>query len=282
MKIGQYEIHAIETCRFGLDGGAMFGVVPKNLWSKVYHPGDEQNRIPMAARLLLLKSDERTILIDTGNGNKLSDKLVSIYGIDTSEFSLEKGLNDCGVSALDITDVILTHLHFDHVGGATSINNGELVPTFQNATYYVQKEHYNWAMNPTEKDRASFMKENYEPLYMNGMLELIDGDGEILPSINAHCLHGHTKALQMITISDAITTLAFPADLMPTHSHVPVPYGMGYDNFPLTTIEEKKKWLPRMADEQWLICFEHDAFVPFGRIQATDKGFVCAEKIMTI
>jgi glyoxylase-like metal-dependent hydrolase (beta-lactamase superfamily II) len=279
MKLGKFQIDTIETGRFGLDGGAMFGVVPKNLWAKAYNPGDEQNRIPMAARCLLIQFDDKKILVDTGNGEKFGEKLAAIYGIDNSLYTLENSLLKAGVKSDDITDVILTHLHFDHTGGSTKFENNELIPTFKNAKYYVQKDHYTWAQNPKEKDRASFLKENWEPLFGNGMVELLDGEGEVFKGISVLLANGHTKALQMVKVSDGRETLLFPADLMPTSAHVPVPYGMGYDNFPLTTIEEKKKLLPQIAEEKWLVCFEHDAFTQAAYVQHTEKGFSKGEMV---
>lgn len=279
MQLGKFTITALETCRFGLDGGAMFGVVPKNLWSKVYHAGDEQNRIDMAARVLLVEWENKKVMVDTGNGNKMNEKLKNIYKIDNSLFSLDKALSERNLTPNDITDVILTHLHFDHAGGTTQFAGKEIAPVFPNAKFYVQKEQLAWARNASEKDRASFMAENYEPLVANGMIELLDGDGEVFPGISVHPIYGHTKAMQMIKITDEGQSLLFPADLMPTHAHVPVPYVMGYDNFPLTTIEEKKKWLPIAAEERWIICFEHDAFVEAGIVTDGEKGFSVTEKV---
>lgn len=279
MTIGPYQIHALETGRFALDGGAMFGVVPKNLWSRAYHPGDEQNRIPMAARLLLVRWADRIALVDTGNGTKLSEKQQSIYALDYSRWSLESSLAEHSLTAGDITDVILTHLHFDHVGGATVMDGSTAIPAFPNASYYVQKNHFDWAMNPSEKDRASFMRENYLPLVDAGVLNFTDGDTELFPGLSLQCFHGHTPFLQMIRISDEKMTLVFPADLMPTHAHIPIAYGMGYDNFPLTTIDEKKRVLPDAAEHEWIVVFEHDAIVPAGIVGRNEKGFHLARAV---
>lgn len=279
MKIGEYEIQTIDTGDFGLDGGAMFGVVPKNLWSKVYHPGDEQNRIPMAARCLLLTSAHKKILVDTGCGSKLSEKLQKIYNLDYSKHTLLDSLSAAGVQADEITDVILTHLHFDHAGGTTHHDNGQAVPSFPNAKYYVQKDHLDWARNPTEKDRASFFKDNWEPMIGAGMMEILDGNGEIYKGVSVEQFHGHTKALQMLKIHDDTTTLIFPADVFPTSAHIPVPFVMGYDNFPLTAMDEKRALLPRIVEEKWIVCFEHDAFLPAARIIAAEKGYTIGERI---
>ncbi|MBK9246862.1 MAG: MBL fold metallo-hydrolase [Ignavibacteria bacterium] len=277
MKIGEYTIECINTGAFGLDGGAMFGVVPKNLWSKAYNPGDEQNRIPMAARCLLLSSKDKKILVDTGCGTKLSEKLQKIYKLDNSEQTLLNSLKNKGVQADDITDVILTHLHFDHAGGATHLENGQAVPSFPNAKYYVQKDHLAWARNPTEKDRASFFMENWEPIVSSGMMEILDGNGEIYKGISVEQFNGHTKSLQMVKISDGSSTLIFPADLFPTSAHIPVPFIMGYDNYPLTAMNEKRTLLPKIVAENWVICYEHDAFIAASHVIETEKGYKIGE-----
>lgn len=279
MKFGSFDIEMLETGTFGLDGGAMFGVVPKNLWSKAYDPGDEENRIPMAARSLLIRTGERNILVDTGNGTKFAEKHAKIYKIDTSVHDMERSLARVGLLPSDITDVILTHLHFDHAGGATSLVDGKLVPSFPNARYYVQQYHYGWAQSPTEKDRASFVAENYEPLVAEGMLELVDGEGELFPGVSIKLAFGHTRALQLVRVQSEGQTLLAAADLFPTHAHIRVPFVMGYDNFPLTAMEEKRDILPRIAEERWLVCFGHDAFMQAAYISQTDKGYAVAEKV---
>ena len=176
MKIGKFDVQILDTGLFGLDGGSMFGVVPKELWSKRYHSGDTQNRIPLAARPMLVRYDDKKILIDTGIGNKIDDKFADIYDIDKSKSNVEIALSAYNIKSDDITDVILTHLHFDHVGGATKIENGEVIPTFKNAEYYVQEEQYKWALNPTFKDRASFIPDNYIPIFNNKKLNFIEGE----------------------------------------------------------------------------------------------------------
>ena len=279
MNIGKFTIDAVETCVFGLDGGAMFGVVPKALWSKAYHPGDELNRIPLSVRPLLVRWDDRIVLIDTGNGTKFKDKFAQIYAIDRDKSSIETALLKFGISANDITDVILTHLHFDHAGGGTTIKDGKIVPTFPNAKYYVQKNQLNWAIKPTDKDKASFVKDDYEPLIADGMLETIDGAWEIFPGISLIPLFGHTNSMQLVKISDSGQSLLYCADLSPTHAHINIPFVMGYDNNPLTTIEEKKKLLPQAYEEGWLIAYEHDAFMQASKIISTEKGFTAGEKV---
>ena len=278
MNIAGYNLHAIETGRFALDGGAMFGVIPKVLWSRS-NPSEDKNRIELALRTLLLKGDDRTILIDTGVGEKLDEKLNRIYSIDQTKMNLQNGLARHGVGFDDISDVILTHLHFDHTGGTTYIHNGEVKPTFPNATFYVQEEHWDWAMNPAEKDRASFMKENFESLEKYGQLKKLEGPGELFPGIEIMVMYGHTLGMQVVKINDAQTTLLYCADLMPTASHIPLPWVMAYDNNPLTTIEEKKRLLPQAAKENWVLFFEHDPFRAAGTVTETEKGFRLNEEI---
>lgn len=278
MNIGNLSLELLETGDFALDGGAMFGVVPKNLWEKAYHTPDEQNRIPMKARCLLVRGifngKERVILIDTGNGEKFPKKLADIYKIDTSRFRLDTSLARFGVAPSDVTDVILTHLHFDHAGGATRFDAiGKPIPTFPNATYHVQKEQLAWARNPADKDRASFFTSDFEPLAAEGMLNALDGEGELFTGISVKPLFGHTKAMQAVIIRTEAETVLFGADLFPTSAHVSVPYVMGYDNFPLTTIEEKKAILPQAAEENWTVVFEHDGFTQAAKILRTEKGF---------
>jgi glyoxylase-like metal-dependent hydrolase (beta-lactamase superfamily II) len=278
MKIGNYELHAIETGRFALDGGAMFGVVPRTLWEKS-NPPDEKNRIAMAARALLLVGESRRILIDVGNGSKYDEKFTSIYKFDTSQFSLIPSLMRLNLSPDDITDVILTHLHFDHAGGSTYRANGELRLTFPKARYYVQREHWLAANSPTERDRASFFPNDFVPLQRHGVLQLTDGEQEILPGISVRVLNGHTTALQCPVISDGTTTLFYCADLVPTASHVAVPWIMAYDLRPLVTLGEKRRILNQAVDEQWVLFFEHDPKIEAARLTRDNKGFVLDARV---
>ena len=213
MNIGPYTIDLLETCRFGLDGGAMFGVVPKTLWERAYAPADGKNRIPMAAKVLCIRGNDRCILVDTGNSPFMPPKLADIYGLDFSRFTIDGSLAKLGLRPADVTDVIFTHLHFDHAGGAM-LEDG--TARFANARHYVQREQYQWAAHPTEKDKASFVSSMYEPLAHAGCLELLDGPGEIFPGIDVLPLYGHSKAMQAVRIRDGATTLLFPADPMPT------------------------------------------------------------------
>lgn len=280
MKIGKFEILPVDGGLFSLDGGAMFGVIPKALWSKAYNQGDDINRIPLAARPLLIKFDNRNILIDTGNGTKFNDKFAEMYNIDKQSSDITLSLSALGVKSEEITDVIFTHLHFDHAGGATYKKDNEILPSFPNAKHYVQKEHLNWANYPSYKDKASFLKENWEPIQYAGMVELTDGPGSIIDKgIELIPVHGHTPAMQLVKISSEGSSLLFCADFCPTSAHLGTAYSMGYDNFPLTVIEEKQKLLPQLYEEGTILFFEHDAFTKAAKITQNKDKFIIGERI---
>ncbi len=279
MKVGNYEIFTVETGYVWLDGGAMFGVVPKVLWNKT-NPADDLNRIQLAMRTMVIQDETRTILVDAGVGYKLNEKLSKIYGVDHSDFDLVKGLKEKGIRPADITDVIVTHAHFDHIGGATYYHNGQLRLTFPRAKYYMQGEQWYWANHPSEKDRASFMPENFKPIEEAGRLVELDGPKELFPGIETLVMFGHTPGMQLPKISDGKTTILYCADLMPTASHIPLPYIMGYDNHPLTTLEEKKRILPRAVEENWILVFEHDPYRAACTVEMTDKGFRLKEEVL--
>jgi glyoxylase-like metal-dependent hydrolase (beta-lactamase superfamily II) len=279
MQIGEYQVTTLETGRFALDGGAMFGVVPKVIWQKK-HPADELNRIAMALRIVLLRSAERVILIDTGIGNKFSEKQEKMYGIDYSHSTLLGSLQAQGLSPEDVTDVILTHLHFDHAGGATRLREGQLEPTFANARHWVQRENWDWAQAPSEKDRASYLKENFEPLQAKGLLHLLEGPGDILPGIRARISQGHTTGQQLIEIYSESETAIYCADVIPMASHIAVPFVMGYDLRPLQTIAEKKEILQEALAQNWILIFEHDPELVACRVQQGEKGIVAGEPVV--
>jgi len=278
MRIGQYDLYIVETGRFALDGGAMFGVVPKTLWEK-RNPPDDRNRIALAARALLLKGGGRIVLIDVGLGTKFDEKLRSIYKVDMSGSDLVRSLAHHSVRPDQVTDVILTHLHFDHAGGATSVVEGRVVPTFPMATYWVQQRHWSAACAPTERDRASFFPEDFLPLREHGLLNFTDGEGEILSGISCRLVHGHTTALQCPLISDGKNAVFYCADLVPTVSHIALPWIMAYDLRPLVTLEEKRAILGTAADEGWIVCFEHDPGVAGARLERTEKGIVIGQRV---
>lgn len=257
MTIGPYRIVSLETGRFGLDGGAMFGVVPKTLWSKT-NPSDERNRIPLAMRALLILDEKRKILVDVGCGHKFSDKFKGIYRLDHSRFTLLGSLAAHGLGPEDITDVILTHFHFDHAGGATRYRNDRLELTFPSARHYIQRSQWERALNPSEKDRGSYMATDIEPFRDHARLTILEGPCELFPGLHLLISNGHTTGLQMVKIQDGDTTLFYCGDMMPTASHLPLPYLMGYDLYPLTTIEEKRHYLQQACEENWIIALEHD------------------------
>ena len=273
MKIGPYTIDPVETGTFALDGGAMFGVVPKPLWSRT-NPADERNRITLAARALLVRDGRRTILIDNGNGPKFTDKLRDIYRLEDSASNLLRSLKTLGVGPEQVTDVLLTHLHFDHAGGSTAVVNGRAVPAFPNARYHVQEAHWRQALNPTPKDRASFFPDDFLPLKEAGVLQFTDGEGEVFPGISVIVTNGHTSAQQLPLISDGKTTLLFSCDLFPTTAHIPLPYVMAYDLRPLVTMEEKRTVLERAAEGRWIVFFEHDPLTTACTVVRAEKGIV--------
>lgn len=277
MKIGKYDVHIVESGYFGLDGGAMFGIIPKPLWQKT-NPADDMNRIKLATRNLLLISDSKKILVDTGMGNKWDDKNSDIYAIDQETNSLGQSLSKINLKPEDITDVILTHLHFDHTGGSTFIKDGKPEPLFTNATYYVQKENYKWALNPSERDKGSYIKDNFVPLKEAGVLMQIEGEKQFDDEIDFIIVNGHTFGQQLLKLSDSANTFLYCCDLFPTSSHIPLPYVMGYDLQPLVTVAEKKKILKTALDEEWKLFFEHDPETAYATLQSTDKGIRIKEK----
>ncbi|MFN8006164.1 MAG: MBL fold metallo-hydrolase [Terriglobia bacterium] len=278
MKIGPYEIQLLETGHFRLDGGAMFGVVPKTLWSQA-HPSDEQNRIELALRALLVVFEDRKILVDVGGGDKYSAKQRDIFKWDYQEWDLKKALQGQGIHPEEITDVVLTHFHFDHAGGGTEFRNGRSDLTFPRAYYYIQEKHWEWALNPTDRDRGSFLKDDIEPFRNHPQLRIVSGEVELFPGFQLLLSNGHTPALQMVKIHAGDQTLFFCGDLVPTAAHLALPYIMGYDLFPLTTLEEKQRYLEQAAAENWIVVFEHDPLHSAVRIAAGNKWMEIREHV---
>lgn len=287
LKIGPYEAHPVPTGIFGLDGGAMFGTVPKVLWEKS-NPPDGKNRIAMEARGLLLKSPGCNVLIDCGNGQdflvkygeKLGTKFAEMYNIDGEGPSLQKSLAAQGLGFDDLHHVILTHLHFDHAGGGTTAVDGRLTPTFPKATYYLQKKNLETASHPNLREKASYFPANYQPLLDSGRLKLLEGDtANIIPGISVMVSNGHTQGQQIVKISDGTHTLLYCGDVVPTSSHVRVPWLMGYDLHPLMLMEEKQKFLGPAADEGWYLFFEHDPYCDAARIERQGSDFNVKERL---
>lgn len=270
--IGPYELHVVDAGRFKLDGGAMFGVVPKPLWERKI-TADDHNRILLAMRCLLLVGNERVILIDTGLGESFSKKFQEIYAVDYSESNLTKGLAQAGVSEEEVTDVVLTHLHFDHGGGCTRGQGPSAELVFPNAQIHLQRRQWEWANDPKAKDAASFLQDNLQPLADSGQLHLLDGPGTLYPGIELLVVNGHTRGQQLVKISGPEGVLVYVADLIPTTAHFPRLWNMAYDVAPLDTVEEKEDLLKKAYAGEWHLFFEHDAQTAVASVKQTDKGF---------
>lgn len=265
-------LYTIDTGYFKLDGGAMFGVVPRSIWNKL-NPADENNMCSWAMRSLLIEDGDRLILIDTGIGNKQDEKFFSHYylhGNANTDASLAKH----GFHRDDITDVFLTHLHFDHCGGAIERQGDKLVPAFKNAAYWSNQEHWEWATKPNDREKASFLKENILPIQESGQLKFIPREEGIPFSndVNIRFVFGHTDAMMLPQIRYKDKTIVFMADLLPSAGHLPIPYVMAYDMFPLTTLQEKKSFLQEAVEQQYILFFEHDPVTECCTVQMTEKG----------
>ncbi len=287
LEIAGYQIKAIRGGFFGLDGGAMFGTVPKILWEKT-NPADDHNRISMQTRLLLLISDAKKILVDTGmgsdfvakHGEKLGSKFAELYGVK-GETQIFSELARYGLTASDITDVILTHLHFDHAGGATRLLNDKLVPTFENAKYYLQEANFETATHPNVREKASYLPANWQALVDANKLIFLKGDTQnILPGVSVQVVNGHTTGQQIVWVEDAQNAIVYCADLIPMSTHVRLPWVMGYDLRPLDLIEEKRQILTRLADKKGYVYFEHDPYVDAAQVEASRDDFAVTEKFL--
>ena len=277
------KLYRIETGNFMLDGGAMFGVVPKALWERT-NPADEKNRIKMAARSLLIEDGDRLILIDTGMGNKQSDKFYGHYAL-WGNHTLDGSLKKAGFHRDDITDVFLTHLHFDHCGGAIHYTaQGVLEPAFKNARFWSHQNHWEWATNPNPREKASFLSENILPIDESGQLELLTGTQKQLKNtalgFDILLMDGHTEKQMLPLIEYQGKKIVFAADLIPTVGHLPIPYVMGYDTRPLLTLKEKGSFLTRAVEEDFLLFLEHDATNELISLEQTPKGVRCKESFL--
>jgi len=276
-QLGGWRIHAIQAGGQRLDGGAMFGVVPKTLWERRIAP-DERNRIQLGMRCLLIEHDIGPVLIDTGAGNKENDKFYDIYGIENrgapGPTRLEDGLRHIGFGVEDVVLVINSHLHFDHAGGNTTRDaNGAIRPTFPNARYVVQAGEYEYATHTNERTAGSYFPHNFVPLGESGLFDFVDGEREIIPGIRAVPTPGHTPHHQGLRIESKGERAFYIADLVPTTAHLPLPWIMGYDVEPLVTLETKRRILRCAVDEDWLVVFEHDAATAWSKIQHDGKSY---------
>lgn len=275
-----FKLTPIQTGYFKLDGGAMFGVVPKVMWQKL-NPPDEANLCTWSMRCMLIETDGRKILVDTGLGFKQDEKFRSHFHPHGDE-SLKKSLKKAGVNYSDITDVFLTHLHFDHVGGAvTRTPKGELIPTFENAIYWSNKAHYDWAFAPNPREKASFLKENFVPLQDAGILKMIPVQDNIewMPGIKIRFSYGHTEAMMILIIDTGENTVAYCADLLPSSFHTGLPYVMSYDIRPLVSMREKEAFLKEAVKNEWVLFLEHDPIYEAMTLMETDRGRIVNKKV---
>ena len=283
LTIGDLRCHAIQAGGQRLDGGAMFGVVPKPLWEKRI-PADERNRIQLGMRCLLIEHPDGLVLIDTGAGNKESAKFLDIYGIENAgeqgRTALEEGIKAAGHSTDSVDVVINTHLHFDHAGGNTFVDSGgEALPTFPNAEYFVQRGEYDYATHTNERTAASYFDRNYVPIERAGKLKLLKGENEVMKGIRVVPTPGHTPFHQSVVITSGSSRACFRGDVAPTAAHLPLPWIMGYDVEPLVTLETKRRLFAQALAEEWLLIFEHDATTPWGRLAHDGKTYQLAEPV---
>ena len=271
MQIGDYRVVVIPDTEFRLDGGAMFGVVPRNLWAQVCPP-DDQNRIRLTMNCVFIDTGEEKVLIETGIGDKWTPRETAMYGIERERPFTETLRAKTGVAADEITIVVNTHLHFDHAGGNTTRNvDGEVVPTFKNARYFVSAAELEHADTPSERDRASYLMDNWVPLRESGQLETKEGDYEVVPGLRMQTEPGHNRSMQCWRLDRGGNTIFGFADLVPMRAHIRPPWIMGYDLFPLETLEAKKRLLPKAVEENWLCLFYHDPDAPLCRLVIEDN-----------
>ena len=266
------KLYAINTGHFKLDGGAMFGVVPKSIWNKS-NPADQNNMCSWALRCLLIEDGNRLILIDNGMGNKQDEKFFGYYYLHGND-TLQKSLNKYDFEMDDITDMVLTHLHFDHCGGSIKYNSNKtnLEPAFKNAKYYCNEKHWNWATQANSREKASFLKENILPIKESGQLNFIDSQSTLITNLSFIEVNGHTEGMMLPIIKYKESTLAYMADLIPSVGHLPIPFVMGYDVRPLETLKEKELILKTALDNDWTLFFEHDPTIECIKLERTEKG----------
>lgn len=273
MHLGEIEVRYIHAGTFRLDGGSMFGIVPRTMWEKKMTP-DASHRVEFACNSLLVRAGRKNILVETGNGTKWDAKLRKIYSFPEND-PLTESLAREGVRPEDISLVINTHLHFDHAGGNTRIVDGRAVPAFPNAKYVVQRDELAHAMKPTERDRASYYQHDFAPITEAGQWQFSEGDGEILPGISVVKIPGHNLQIQGIQIRGGGKKLMYVSDLLPTRHHLPLPWIIAYDLYPLTTLETKRKWLAEFVKDGWIVVFGHDPDIAAGTLHEQDGKVVC-------
>jgi glyoxylase-like metal-dependent hydrolase (beta-lactamase superfamily II) len=269
--VGDARVTLLHDGTIALDGGAMFGVVPRVVWEK-RDPPDERNRVTLGLNVALVESGGKRVLVDTGMGERWTEKEVRMYRIDRST-TLLGGLRACGLGPEDIDVVVNTHLHFDHAGGNTRREGDRVVPTFPRARYVVQRGEWDDATHPHERNRASYRADDFVPLAAAGQLDLIEGEAVLAPGLRAVRVGGHTTHHQMVVVESGGETLVVPTDLLPTASHLPLPFVMGYDLFPVATLEAKRKLLEAAVEGGWRILFYHDARTPLGRVRRDGDGY---------
>jgi len=270
MHVGKYDICIAWDGYFRLDGGAMFGVVPKPLWSTTDQP-DDRNRILLSLNPLLVRWDKEVFIVDTGIGGKMDDKQSEILNLDRTN-NLVKSLGELGVAKEAVTGVILTHLHFDHAGGSTERDGGEAKPVFPNATYYIQQGEWHFASNTNERTRASYLEENFKPLRDQKQVQFVRGDEQIVRGISVRVTGGHTPYHQCVVVASEGRKVCYFGDLIPTASHLKIPYVMGYDTHPMDTISCKKEILDEALRDRWLVVFPHSPRLRAGYLERTDRG----------
>ncbi len=274
--LGDFELTVVSDGTYFLDGGGFFGVVPKVLWSKKV-TADEQNRVSAGLNSLLVRTGEKNVLIETGIGNKLSDRMVRIYG---QPARLLENLHALGVAPEDIDIVINSHLHFDHCGWNTIRKDGKTVPTFPRAKYYAPQGEWQYARHPSERDAISFISENYDPLGESGQMTLLGGGEEIVPGISVRTFPGHTAQMQAGSVRSGGQTACYISDLIPTSAHIDLTWGMAFDLYPLQTIESRKWYYASAIPERWLTVFTHDPTTPWGYVEKDEKGKLALAKLL--
>lgn len=272
-QIGPYNVELIRLGLFGVDAGAMFGIIPKALWLRAYPHCDPENRLQLGTFALLVRGNGVVLVADAGIGDKLNDKMRANFAVQQVERALPRALEARGIAPEDVTHFVYTHLHFDHCGGATEFGpGGPIQPVFPRAKHLVQASHFGWATNPSEKDRASFLPENWDAIVDAGLLVQLEGDHSPMPGIELRVVHGHTPGMQMVLVRDGDQGLLFSVDLFPTAAHLPLVYVPALDNHPLATLEEKRFCLEEVAGMGWTLATAHDPFTPPGKVVRDEMG----------